>query len=204
MPITRKRIGPRGSEFWNALQVDDPEMLRVMIKEEFQYPDAASDIHYISSRDFKFSSKADSGASKPSNMIISLPCLQSCLVSLYRGAIHLQGDMGSSPITSTGHGHAIKNEEFLGLDRDIDIFILEQGPMRGVCAGRQKEITEEEFVKKQDELMRERHRQRLAEEREQEARGGWIWRRKKTNRYGKEKAWDKLLRKIKREPLPGP
>ncbi|KAM7191503.1 hypothetical protein V8F33_008854 [Rhypophila sp. PSN 637] len=74
MPITRKRTG-RGSEFWNALQIDDSEMLKIMIKEEFQYPAAPSDIHYISSRDFKFSSKADSGAGKPSKMIISLPCL---------------------------------------------------------------------------------------------------------------------------------
>ncbi|KAM7215267.1 hypothetical protein V8F06_009318 [Rhypophila decipiens] len=146
-------------------------------------------------------------------MIISLPCLQNCLVFLYRGVIHLQGDMGSSPITSTGHGHAIKNEEFLGLDRDTDIFILEQGPMRGACAGRQEEIALEELGKEMTERRQRREeeeeKRRQSMERkfwgeESEDEEGTTRENKKKNGKGKEKTWDKLVRKIRREPEPEP
>jgi len=121
-------------------------------------------------------------------MQVSLPCLRDCLVFLYRGAILIQ----EGAITETGHAYAVENEEWLGLSNGTTVFVMEEGAMKGIC----KRKTEEE--------------QRTNRAREET----WMARvtleqsayhaRREAMEVKRNKPWDKLLRKFRREPEPEP
>lgn len=153
-----------------------------------------------------------------SNMIVSLPCLSDCLVFLYRGAIlvRVQGHTPGKPrvISKTGHAYVVKDEEFIGLGKNTEIFIMEQGEMKGTCSGRKEE--EEQLRREAAQLDRELRILRAKEQHEAIMRRAaspppigintyeTAQERRKREFKENEKLWDKVKRKVRREPTPDP
>jgi len=179
MPVTKKITGPRGSGFWASLELEDGQLLQAIVKEEFQRSEPADEIHYIPSR-------ADDMPPKTLYMQVSLPCLRNCLVFLYRGAIFIQG-----ATTETGHAYAVENEEWLSLSKDTTILVMEQGAMKGIC--NQKTDEEDQRANRaRDEAWKARVTLKLSEYHAQ----------REAMKAKRNKPWNKLLRKLRREPEP--
>jgi hypothetical protein len=200
MPVTRKITGPRGSEFWASLDLEDSQLLQTIVKKEvrqgvvfaqstrsvnsdvlsaqFKRLEPADEIHYVSSYDIPPDAL---------NMNVSLPCFRDCLVFLYRGAISTQGEV---LLNETGHAYAVKNEEWLGLDKNTTIFVMEQGAMKGICNRK----TDEEQRANQTRKEAWEARLTLAQS-EDRARREALEAKRNT-------PWNKLLRKLRREPEP--
>ncbi|KAM7206095.1 hypothetical protein V8F20_002877 [Naviculisporaceae sp. PSN 640] len=216
MTVTHKLRGPRGREFWGTLNLNDPDMLRAMINTEFSGSGPPNEIHYINSSS-EFPGNTDPDA--VSNMIVSLPCLSDCFVFLYRGAIFLPG--GPPAITKTGLAYVVKDEQWIGLGRDTEIFIMEQGETKGVCSGRKEEEEQKQREQERQRLEARRRelelvRLRSIARREAEMRRadspepividwGEIQRERRKREFKEnEKLWDKVKRKVRREPTPDP
>jgi hypothetical protein len=106
-------------------------------------------------------------------------------VFLYRGAIFIQG-----AITETGHAYAVENEEWLGLSKDTTVFIMEEGAIKGICK------------RKTDEEQRaNRAREEAWKTRETLGRSAYQAQREAMETK-RNKPWNKLLRKLRREPEP--
>jgi len=118
-------------------------------------------------------------------MQVSLPCLRNCLVFLYRGAIFIQG-----AITETGHAYAVENEEWLGLSKDATVFVMEEGAMKGIC----KRKTDEE--QRENRAREEAWKARVTLERSA------YQARREAMEAQRNKPWNKVLRKFRREPEP--
>lgn len=145
---------------------------------QFQRSEPADEIHYIPSRDI------------PPNaldMKVSLPCLRDCLVFLYRGAIFIQGQ---GAVSEPGHVYAVKNEEWLGLGENTTIFVMEQGVMKGICNRKTEE--EQRVNRAREEAWEAKVTLELSED----------WNRREAVEAKRNKPWNKLLRKLRREPEP--
>jgi len=118
-------------------------------------------------------------------MRVSLPCLRNCLVFLYRGAIFIEGT-----ITETGHAYAVENEEWLVLDKDTMVFVMEEGDMKGIC--KRKMIEERKAKRAREEALKVKV---TMEQNAYQARREAVDTRI-------NKSWKKMLRKIRREPEP--
>lgn len=200
MPATRQITGRRGSEFWAFVDLENVPLLQAILKEEvsqgfifartrrsatsddlsaqFQRPEPADEIHYIPSR-------PDDMPPQTLYRQVSLPCLRDCLVFLYRGAIFIQEE-----ITETGHAYAVENEEWLTLSKDTTIFVMEEGAMKGIC--KRKRDEKKIANRAREEAWRERVALQLSESRA----------RREALEAKRNKPWNKLLRKLRRESEP--
>jgi hypothetical protein len=84
MPVVRKIIPTRGREFWNLLDPNNNMQVLEAVKEEFDRPEPAYELHY-------FSSGPSHLPLSVCGMKVSQPCFRDCQVFLLCGAFLIEG-----------------------------------------------------------------------------------------------------------------
>jgi len=79
--------------------------------------------------------------------------MKDCLVFLLRGAIFIDGQ---GAFADEGHAYMVKDEKMVGLGGATDIWVMEEGEMKGICAEVTREKAEE-FRRRQEADERKRN-----------------------------------------------
>ena len=140
MPVIQRIIPTRRREFWDSLDPNDNRQVLEAVKEEFDRPEPACELHYYCS----------SGPSQLPLAVytvkVSLPCLRDCQIFLLRGAFHIEG---RGRVIETGCSYLVKDEVWIGLCRGTTLVIMEEGEQRGVCLKKTKEMQERNLAERQ-------------------------------------------------------
>lgn len=118
MPAVQKILPSRGKEFWDVLDPDNTKLVLEAVKEEFNRPEPAYELHYLST----MSSGLPIGDSKP--------CYRDCLIFLLRGEFIIKGQ---GRVIETGCAYRVKDEAWLWLCGTTTIVVMEEGEQRGEC-----------------------------------------------------------------------
>jgi hypothetical protein len=115
MPIVQQIISTRGREFWDSLDPNNVRQVLEVVKEEFDRPEPAYQLHYHSSR---------------GHIRVSQPCFRDCQVFLLHGAFFIEGQ---GRVTETGCSYLVKEEVWIGLCGSTTPVVMEEGEERGTC-----------------------------------------------------------------------
>jgi len=118
MPAIQRIIPSRGKEFWDALDPDNSRQVLEAVKEEFDRPEPAYELHYLNT----MSRGLPIGDNKP--------CYRDCLIFLLRGEFIIKGQ---GRLIETGCAYRVKNEAWLWLCGTATIVVMEEGEQRGEC-----------------------------------------------------------------------
>jgi hypothetical protein len=116
MPIVQQIISTRGREFWDSLDPNNMRQVLEVVKEEFDRPEPACQLHYYSSRG--------------PLLHVSQPCFRDCQVFLLHGAFLIEGQ---GRVTETGCSYLVKEEVWIGLCGSTTLVVMEEGEERGTC-----------------------------------------------------------------------
>jgi hypothetical protein len=139
MPVVRKIIPTWGREFWDSLDPNNNRQVLEAVKEEFDRPEQAYELHYISSRPSHLPLSA-------CGMKVSQPCFRDCQVFLLRGAFLIDGQGRG---TETGCSYLVKDEVWIGLCGSTTLVVMEEGEMRGACVRYTQEMQEKILAERQ-------------------------------------------------------
>lgn len=118
MPALQRIIPSRGKEFWDALDPDNTKQVLEAVKEEFNRPEPAYELHYLNT----MSTGNPIGDNKP--------CYRDCLIFLLRGEFIIPGQ---GRVIETGCAYRVKDEVWLWLCGTTTIVVMEEGEQRGEC-----------------------------------------------------------------------
>jgi hypothetical protein len=140
MPVVRKIIPTRGREFWNSLDPNNNRQVLEAVKEEFDRPEPAHELHYCSSG--------------PSHLPltvcvvkVNMQCFRDCQVFLLRGAFLIEGQ---GRVMETGCSYLVKDEVWIGLCGSTTLVVMEEGEMRGACARYTQEMQAKILAERQN------------------------------------------------------
>ena len=132
MPVIQ-RINPiMGREFWDSLDPNNNKQVLEAVKEAFNRPEPAYELHYCSSGPNQLPLTV-------CGVKVSLPCLRDCQVFLLRGAFLIEGQ---GRVIETGCSYLVKDEVCIGLYGSTTLIVMEEGEQRGACLKNTKEMQE--------------------------------------------------------------
>jgi len=137
MPIVQQIIPTRGREFWDSLDLNSIRQVLEVVKEEFDRPEPAYQLHYYSNR----SHHPLSGW-----VSVSQPCFRDCQVFLLHGAFAIQGQ---GLVTETGCSYLVKDEVWIDLCGNTTLVVMEEGEERGTCLKYTQESRERMLAERQ-------------------------------------------------------
>jgi hypothetical protein len=136
MPIVQQIISTRGREFWDSLDPNNMRQVLEVVKEEFDRPEPAYQLHYHSAM-----------SRHPLQVVyVSLPCFRDCQVFLLHGEFFIEGQ---GRVTETGCSYIIKEEVWIGLCESTTLVVMEEGEERGTCLKYTQELRERRLAEMQ-------------------------------------------------------
>ena len=133
MPIVQRIISTRGREFWDSLDPNNMRQVLEVVKEEFDRPEPAYQLHYYSNRSHL-------------PVHVSQPCFRDCQVFLLHGEFFIEGQ---GRVTETGCSYLVKKEVWIGLCGSTTVVVMEEGEERGTCLKYTQESRERMLAKTQ-------------------------------------------------------
>jgi hypothetical protein len=140
MPVVQKIIPTRGREFWDSLDPNNNRQVLEAVKEEFDRPKPAHELHYCSSEPSRLPLTV-------CGVRVSLQCFRDCQVFLLHGAFLIEGQ---GRVTETGYSYLVKDEVWIGLYGSTTLVVMEEGEMRGACARDTQEMREKILAERQN------------------------------------------------------
>jgi hypothetical protein len=121
MPVVQQIIPTQGREFWDSLDPKNKRQVLEAVKEEFDRPEPAHQLHY-------FSSGPSHLPLSVCGVRVSQPCFRDCQVFLLRGAFHIEGQ---GRVIETGCSYLVKDEVWIGLCGSTTLVVMEEGGREG-------------------------------------------------------------------------
>ncbi|KAH8600235.1 hypothetical protein B0O99DRAFT_682678 [Bisporella sp. PMI_857] len=150
-----QRIIPSQGKFWDTLDPDNVQQVLEAVKEEFQRPEPADELHYLSS----MSTGSPTGDHKP--------CYRDCLIFILRGEFIIKGQ---GRFTEAGCAYRVKDEAWIWLCGTTTIVVMEEGEEKGRCLRDTQELRELILTERDGPGMMRKKAKKLLSEHLQEIR----------------------------------
>ena len=138
MPIVQQVIPTRRGEYWDSLDPNNLRQVLEAVKEEFDRPEPAHQLHY-------FTSGPSHLPLSVCGVKVSQPCFRDCQVFLLRGAFLIEGQ---GRVTKSGCSYLIKDEVWIELCGSTTLIVMEEGEERGRCLHYTQKLQERMLAEK--------------------------------------------------------